>query len=398
MKKLLLSALILTVTAVSTSCGIYVPLGSPDESATEPEKMTATEEMTDIEEMTKIKETTSVIDAFEETDSNEPDYDFMTGEVSAEASMKIEQIKRSHEADIDGFIIVGGVLYDYEGISPKVEIPKGVKRIEAHAFWSNDVVEALYIPSSVKEIGAGAFWGCSNLKFVQAEEGLEGIASTAFWSCSGLENVNLPSSLTNFGDAVFWACGEVTVHAPKGSAAEKYAEQMELKCDDVYAEYEMIDRKNAILGSQYAYGDFTEFTIPDNITSIESSAFEYCEKLESIFIPANVQYIAPDAFNYCYGLQTATIDGCREIRSGAFEYCEALHTVYINEGTETIGYNAFGYCRKLKDVYLPASLKSIDKDAFAYTDPELTLHVPAGSYAEDYAISMNIPFDNATSY
>lgn len=384
MKRIILSALVLTLAASAFSCG-SIKESSSDKA--------------DISETAAAKVPTEADEDFMYGEhSSEQDMDYKTGEVSAEKSMEVANIKRSLKADSNGFLIKDGILYDYEGVSPKVEIPDGVERIEVGAFWSNNVVEALYIPSSVKEICPEAFWSCSNLKFVKAEEGLERIAGSAFWSCSGLEDVDLPASLTEFGDVVFGASRGVTIHAPVGSAAEKYANEWGLSCDNTYVEYQMLDRKNVIRGSQYAYGDFTEFTIPDNITSIESDAFEYCENLETIFIPANVQYIAPDAFEYCFGLKTVTIDGCREIRGEAFEYCESLHTVYINEGTESIGGDAFGYCRKLRDVYLPASITFMDKEAFSYTAPELTLHVPEGSYAEDYAISLNIPFDNEVSH
>ena len=81
--------------------------------------------------------------------------------------MEIAKIKRSVSPDADGFIIRDGVLYEYEGVLPKVEIPDTVERIEAQAFWSNDVVEAVYIPSSVREISQGAFWSCPNLKVLK---------------------------------------------------------------------------------------------------------------------------------------------------------------------------------------------------------------------------------------
>lgn len=401
MKKALLAAVIISM-ALTSGCG---------HKGTRSAKKTKKQHSEAVETVTATRPTTRDIfseydissgddeyDDYDEDyysdDENDPEYQFRTGYVSAERSMEIEEKKRAVKPDKDGFIIEDGILYDYDGVEPKVVIPDGVNEIAEMAFWSNDTVEALYIPSSVKIIKQAAFWSCSNLKFVQAEEGLEGIAGAAFWSCSGLENVNLPKSLRKTGDSLFWSINGLTVHAPKGSYAERTARSNGLACDNTYYEYTMIDRKNVILGHQYAYGDFTEFTIPENITGIESDAFEYCRELRSIFIPKNVKYIASDAFEYCSGLKEVTIDGCPDIRAEAFEYCDGLETVRINEGSESIGDSTFAYCENLKDVYLPESITSISKRAFEYTHEDLTLHVPEGSYAETYAISMHINFDN----
>ena len=80
--------------------------------------------------------------------------------------------------------------------------------------------------------------------------------------------MNLPESVDRIGNSVFWAISGLKVHAPKGSYAENYALSNGINCDNTYVEYQMLDRKSVILGSQYAYDEFTEFTIPDNITGI----------------------------------------------------------------------------------------------------------------------------------
>ena len=403
MKRLLTALLSLSVLISSSSCTVRIDnkAETNDISLTPSTKAAAevaTAEETEEAEETAVKAEKATrekpSDTRKEDDSSEADEeeDFMSGYVSEERSMEIAMMQRT-KPDSDGFIIRDGTVYDYDGIEPEIHIPDGVTKISEQAFWSNDIIEAVYIPSSVKTIGQGAFWSCSGLKYVKADEGLEKIGGSAFWSCSGLETVELPASVNLIGDSVFWAIDDITVHAPAGSYAEEYCMDNGIAVSAEAADYTPIDRANTILASQYAHSDFTEFTIGENIVGIESDAFEYCKKLESIFIPSNVQYIAPDAFEYCYGLQTVTVDGCREIKGEAFEYCKGLTEVRINEGTESIGSSAFAYCESLTDVYLPESVSSIDKSAFEYTG-DLTLHVPAGSYAERYAISMKIPYDN----
>ncbi len=310
------------------------------------------------------------------------------------AAMDLEKKKRGIKPDDDGFIIDDGILYDYDGTDPEVYIPDDVTRIEARAFWGNDVVEAVYIPSSVEYIGDSAFWSCGALRYVEIEDGMKKISDRAFWSCSALKDVIIPESVTTIGSTAFWSIPELTIHAPKGSVAESFAKSNRISYSAGEAEYEKLDTENIIRARQYEHADFSEFTIPENITSIESEAFQYCRKLKTITIPANVKYIAPNAFEYCEGLETVIIDGCPEIKAEAFEYCSNLKTLIINDGCKSIGESAFAYCENLNDIYIAASVDKIDKRAFEYIGENPVFHAPSGSKAERYANSMSYAHDN----
>ncbi len=79
----------------------------------------------------------------------------------------------------------------------------------------------------------------------------------------------------------------------------------------------------------------------------------------------------------------------------AFHGCTSLTSVTIPEGVASIGWWAFFDCKSLKDVKIPSSVTEIDKEAFIWgLKPRynLTIHAPAGSYAEQYAKENNIPF------
>ena len=65
--------------------------------------------------------------------------------------------------------------------------------------------------------------------------------------------------------------------------------------------------------------------------------------------------------------------------------------VVIQEGVHKIGdYVLFG-CVYLTDIVIPASVTEIGTGAFRDCR-KLTIHAPAGSYAEQYARDNNIPF------
>ncbi len=66
--------------------------------------------------------------------------------------------------------------------------------------------------------------------------------------------------------------------------------------------------------------------------------------------------------------------------------------VVIREGIRRIGDYVFFGCVYLTDVVLPASVTEIGTGAFRDCR-KLTIHAPAGSYAEQYAKENNIPFE-----
>ena len=68
-----------------------------------------------------------------------------------------------------------------------------------------------------------------------------------------------------------------------------------------------------------------------------------------------------------------------------------LKAVVVMEGLQEIGARAFAGCAYLTDVCLPVSLSKIDTTVFLDCH-KLTIHAPAGSYAEQYAKENHIPF------
>ena len=69
---------------------------------------------------------------------------------------------------------------------------------------------------------------------------------------------------------------------------------------------------------------------------------------------------------------------------------KAIRSVRIPSGVTKIEISAFEYCDLLEHVDMPASMKDV---SWAFSGcKNLTIHAPAGSYAERYAKEHNIPF------
>ena len=72
----------------------------------------------------------------------------------------------------------------------------------------------------------------------------------------------------------------------------------------------------------------TSVTIPDSVTYIGISAFEWCTGLTSVTIPDSVTYIGISAFEWCTGLTSVTIsESVTSIERKAFSGCSGLTTI-----------------------------------------------------------------------
>lgn len=115
-------------------------------------------------------------------------------------------------------------------------------------------------------------------------------------------------------------------------------------------------------------------SIPYGVMNIESEAFAGCADIISLRIPETV----------------------KSLGDGAFRDCPALTTVVIEKGLTTIGACAFAGNGALRSVTLPDSVLSIEDTAFEDC-ASLTLTVAEGSYAEQYAKKLGIPYTHEQS-
>ena len=149
------------------------------------------------------------------------------------------------------FEIIGGELKKYSGPGGNVKIPDGVKSIGRSAFSGFLSLTGVTVPGSIKEILPCAFYECKNLGELVLGNGVTDIDSSAFHGCTKLTSVTIPDSVTDIGPFVFSGCKklksitipesvtsiaqtaldgcpELTIYAPAGSTAERYAKKRKI--------------------------------------------------------------------------------------------------------------------------------------------------------------------------
>lgn len=115
--------------------------------------------------------------------------------------------------------------------------------------------------------------------------------------------------------------------------------------------------------------NLTSVKLPENLTTIDSKAFQNCSSLESIELPESMRAI----FGYTFessGLKVITIpDNVSAFSAGAFRSCASLEKVIFGDAPKlkTIGNQAFKDCVALKSFYLTSEniVESIGSQAFS---------------------------------
>ncbi len=273
-----------------------------------------------------------------------------------------------HRFDECGYIENGRVVSfrSYEGFDGTITIPDDVTEIGNRAYEvAYCEIKKVIISPSVKRIGVRAFACCEKLQEVTIPEGVEIIDKEAFSDCHSLKKIHIPATVTTIGAGAFYDCGdleEITVadNNPVYRGAGNCLIDLKKKTLMRGSRNSVIpaDGSVTVIGER-AFSNNTahprnrvhskgssETVIPEGITKIGKSAFDFNYRLETVVLPDSVKTIEKDAFANCYNLKS----------------------VRFGKGVETIGDNAFGYSRSLEgELNFPDSVKKIGAYAFFHS-------------------------------
>ncbi len=125
--------------------------------------------------------------------------------------------------------------------------------------------------------------------------------------------------------------------------------------------------------------------IPDSVTSIGSSAFQYCSNLTSVTFgkDSKLTSIGYQAFSSCSSLTSIDIsDSVTSIGDYAFQYCSNLTSVTFGEDSQltSISDYAFQDCYSLTSIDIPDSVTSIGYKVFYGCNDSLFTEYEFGKY------------------
>ncbi|MBQ6830670.1 MAG: leucine-rich repeat domain-containing protein, partial [Clostridia bacterium] len=240
----------------------------------------------------------------------------------------------------NGITTVGEWMFGNCDSLVEVTIPHGVTTLGIYTFYDCDNLKSVTIPSTVKSIGTWAFFHCDSLESITIPYGVTTIEEYLFEYCVSLKSVSIPSTVTSIGTYAFSDCNSLeSITIPNSVKTIG---------------------KNAFL----ACYELTSVTIPSSVTSIGDMAFAICNNLERIDVdPNNTAYCSVDGVLYTKDMTTLLCvpmnapyteyrvpDSVTSIAYGGFNRCANLKKVTIPKSVTSVGKLAFYGCTALTDV------------------------------------------------
>lgn len=221
-------------------------------------------------------------------------------------------------------------------ITPTLYQSKPVTHIGISAFNGDSSSVGTYIKyvtitDSIKSINGWAFAWCRNMIMCTIGSGVTNIGSKAFIGDSALKKIIYNNETTAIvsNEEIFRDCNSWKEVEINGSNKKFKV------IDNV-----LYDTENNLIRIPTGYTG--EFTLNDDIQSIERNAVEYCTGITKFDISNSVKTIKFTAFSKCRELKTVIIgSGVENIESWAFGNCLNLSKVVIGENIKSIGNAAF---------------------------------------------------------
>lgn len=266
-----------------------------------------------------------------------------------------------------------------------VNIPEGVKYINANAFFKCLSLLRVNLPESLIELAAACFQGCVALTKIIIPDNVTSIGRNAFNGCTDLKDLTIGSSVETISGYAFQNCKNLTkIHFKAirmtNLGKKNYVFQSggtEGSGIDV-----LIDRKVKAIPANIFRPNSDNLSLDPKIVSvrfednsectiIDQQAFAQHPEITSLILPHGLTEIGSNAFRDCSGLKVVKIpDTVTTMGIYAFQGCTALEDVTLPDSIKTIGSSAFRDCPNLTHVELPKDLTVITENLFEMTIPD----------------------------
>lgn len=264
-------------------------------------------------------------------------------------------------------------------------MPSTVKTIKEEAF-AHSKVETIQLPEGLKEIEAKAFNNCRKLKELSIPEGVTTIGDQAFTYCTTLKTLTIPASATEVGEGIISYCsGLEAIDVAEGNPNYRSNE-------GVLYNNTPEGISTVLLAYPTGKKDAT-YDIPTNehyqVERIAKQAFYINRNIQAIEIPNTVKEIGVQAFVTCSNLSNITFEevpSLEKIEKQAFSNLP-IETFTLPKSVKTMDTSFLG-CKNLKEFIIP--------DNAALEDFGMALQ--ACTALERLVVGDNVPFGTLNGF
>lgn len=221
-------------------------------------------------------------------------------------------------------------------------------------------IRSVSMSENVTTIGESCFSECEDLTSINLPASVKSIGVYAFNGCSKLAAIGLPAGLTSMGKGAFKGCGFTEFVVPDGITT--ISDGLFANCGNLTSITLPKGLKTIEDGAFMGCG-FTEFVIPDGITTISNDMFAYCEKLTNITLPKNLKYIGTGAFMGCGFTDFVIPDAITTISDNLFANCPNLQNITFPKTITSMGNGIFSNSG-IREFTLPQQVTEITNNMF----------------------------------
>lgn len=239
--------------------------------------------------------------------------------------------------------IVNTTKYKNTTAITSVEIGDEITTLPSSMFENDTNLNTIKIGNKVEEIPSSFAKGCSTLSSATIPNGVTSIGGNAFQNCSGLTEFTIPNNVTTLGYGIISNSGVRTLSIGSGLSSLDYAFYSIPYLDNI-----TVDENNPILDSRNNCNAIIETAtnklilgssntiIPNDVTSIGTSAFQGELNLTSITIPSSVTSISGYAFMDCANISSITCYNTTPPTLGSVVFLNvpAVGTLYVPQGSD----------------------------------------------------------------
>ena len=333
---------------------------------------------------------------------------------------------------VEKFVVVNGVLTEYNGTDAEVVLPDNVTSIAANVFRNHPEITKITLPAGLTTIPDYSFYESTSLTHVVfnstnfADRSQAGRQPTeaqqlfpnmttleigadvtriprgmfaftaltsivipatvttidqyAFYNCESLTSVTLNEGLTTLGIGAFRNCaigGTLTIPSTLTSfGSNVFAANMQNQISLVYNVPDLQISTMSVNTGLFATANVTSVQFGANVVAIPAMMFTGNTTLTAIVLPDAITKIGDRAFANCTNLESAVIpESITVFGNQCFNGCAKLTgTLTIGANVTSIGYVAFngtGYTKLVYNAVSATGYTSVGGDIFAATISEV---------------------------
>lgn len=221
-------------------------------------------------------------------------------------------------------------------------------------------IRSVSMSENVTTIGESCFSECEDLTSINLPASVKSIGAYAFNGCSKLAAIGLPAGLTSMGKGAFQGCGFTEFVVPDGITT--ISNGLFANCGKL-TNITLPKGLKAIEDGAFMGCGFTEFVVPDDITTISNYMFANCGKLTSITLPKDLKAIGAGAFSGCGFTEFVIPDAITTISDNLFAYCPNLQKITFPKTITSMGNGIFSHSG-IGNFTLPKQITEITNNMF----------------------------------